>query len=95
MPESRRHPSVTATEAKNRLGQVLEQAQAAPVFIEKAGREHSVVMSVDEYRRMLAAAAPDGARTAAQFYRQHRAWFDLMNAYVEEHGLWNDELRVW
>jgi len=29
--------NVTATEVKNRLGQVLEQAQTRPVFIEKSG----------------------------------------------------------
>jgi hypothetical protein len=30
--------SVTATEAKNRFGQLLDQAQRGPVFIEKSGR---------------------------------------------------------
>ena len=35
---------VTATEAKNRLGQMLEHARLEPVFIEKAGRRHSVLL---------------------------------------------------
>ncbi len=96
MHESRRTVNVTATEAKNRLGQVLEQAQTKPVFIEKAGRRHSVVLSIDEYDRLLAAAGLKAAAvTATQFYGQHREWFDLMNAHVEANGLWNDEMRVW
>jgi hypothetical protein len=32
---------VTATEAKNRFGQMLDAAQAGPVIIEKSGRRHS------------------------------------------------------
>ena len=51
---------ITATDAKNRFGQVLEQAQKRPVFIEKSGRRHSVVMSVELYDTLLGAAASAG-----------------------------------
>lgn len=47
--------SVSATEAKNRFGQLLEQAQRAPVVIEKAGRRHSVLLSVEQYELLLSA----------------------------------------
>ena len=50
--------NVTATEAKYRLGQVLEQAQSRPVFIDKAGRCHSVVMSVSHCEALLKASQP-------------------------------------
>ena len=50
--------NVTATEARNRLGQVLEQAQSRLAFVEKAGRCHSVAMSVSHYEALLKASQP-------------------------------------
>ena len=50
--------NVTATEARNRLGQVLEQAQSRPVFIDKAGRHHSVFASVSHCEALLKACQP-------------------------------------
>ena len=88
--------NVTATEAKNRLGQVLEQAQSQPVFIEKAGRRHSVVMSVSHYEMLLKASQPEQPITnSKQFYKRYKEWVDEQNRHFEENGLWNDELRTW
>jgi prevent-host-death family protein len=87
--------NVTATEAKNRLGQVLEQAQSKPVFIEKAGRRHSVVMSVAHYEALLKAGQTEPIRNAKQFYKRYKEWVDEQNRHFDEHGLWNDELRTW
>ncbi len=36
---------VTATEARNRFGQVLDACQREPVFIGKSGRRHGVRVS--------------------------------------------------
>ena len=44
--------SLTATDAKNRFGQLLEMAQAEPVEIQKDGRTVAVMVSADEYRRL-------------------------------------------
>ncbi len=88
--------NVTATEAKNRLGQVLEQAQSQPVFIEKAGRRHSVVMSVAHYETLLKASQPEPPiSNSKQFYKRYKEWVDEQNRHFEAHGLWNDELRTW
>ena len=89
---------VTATEAKNRLGQMLDHAQREPVFIEKAGRRHGVLISATHYDALLAAASASKRRpgdVGRAFYQDHRAWIDEMNAEVEQRGLWNEELRVW
>ena len=88
---------LSATEAKNRLGQVLEQAQRAPVTIEKSGRRHSVVMSAEHYDTLLAAAQQRANKgsPAKRFYAEHKAWIDVLNKHVDEHGLWNEELRTW
>jgi prevent-host-death family protein len=44
---------ITATDAKNRFGQVLEMAQAEPVRIQKNGRDVAVVLSPEEYGKLL------------------------------------------
>ena len=41
--------AMTATDAKNRFGQVLEMAQAEPVRIQKNGRDVAVVLSPEQY----------------------------------------------
>ena len=91
--------NLTATDAKNRFGQVLEQAQKRPVFIEKAGRRHSVVMSVELYDRLVKAAAPAPATdmnpAARAFYEQHKEWVDAQNERFEKYGIWNEEFRRW
>lgn len=43
--------SVTALEAKNRLGEVLEAAQRQPVSITRNGRPSVVVISAESYAR--------------------------------------------
>ena len=88
--------NVTATEAKNRLGHVLEQAQSKPVFIEKAGRRHSVVISNERYEELLRAEA--GASLADRkrlFNEQYKDWIAEQNERFEKHGLWNEEFRRW
>ena len=40
---------VTATEAKNRFGELLETAASQPVFIQKNGRDVAVLISKAEY----------------------------------------------
>jgi antitoxin Phd len=45
---------ITATDAKNRFGQVLEMAMSEPVRVQKAGRDVAVIVSAEEYRRLKA-----------------------------------------
>lgn len=95
--------SVSATEAKNRFGQLLEQAQRAPVVIEKAGRRHSVLLSVEQYELLLSAqrhAAQGAARSAygpeAQaFYAKYKDWVDEQHAHFEKYGVFGEEYRLW
>jgi prevent-host-death family protein len=92
---------VTATEAKNRLGQMLDHCQREPVFIEKSGRRHGVLLSAVHYEALLAAsqapAAPADAppRNAAEFYERYKDWVDGENARFERIGIWNQEFRSW
>ena len=90
---------VSATEAKNRLGHVLEQAQRSPVFIEKAGRPHSVVLSSERYRQLVAGEAVESRTSLAErrrrFNEQHKEWIAELNERHRLHGSWNDEFRRW
>jgi len=45
---------VTATELKNHLGAYLDAAIAAPVFVEKSGREVAVLISRQHYTYLQA-----------------------------------------
>jgi prevent-host-death family protein len=91
---------VTATEAKNRLGHMLDLCQQAPVTIEKSGRRHSVLLSAAQYDAMVVAALPKTAKPTKtnpgrDFYLRHKAWVDGMNTLVEQHGIPGSEHRVW
>jgi len=43
----------TATYAKTHFGKILETSLVEPVFIEKSGRNVAVLISFEEYQRML------------------------------------------
>ena len=47
---------VSAREAKNRFGHLLDAAQSAPVRVTKKGRAVGVMMSVQQYERRRGAA---------------------------------------
>ena len=50
---------MTATDAKNKFGQVLEMAQAEPVAIQKNGRDVAYVVSAEQYAVLVKdSAAP-------------------------------------
>ena len=91
---------VTATEAKNRLGQMLEHCQREPVVIEKSGRRHSVLISAERYDALLVAerrSAPHAVepRIAEEFYARYKDWVDEQNRHFEKYGIWNEEFRTW
>lgn len=88
---------VTATEAKNRLGQMLEHCQREPVVIEKSGRRHSVLVSAAQYDALVTAATRP-ARTrdpGLDFYKKYRDWVDMQNEHFEKHGLFGEVFRAW
>jgi len=91
---------VTATEAKNRLGQMLEHCQREPVTIEKSGRRHSVLLSAAHYDELVAASrhAPSEAptpRTAEEFTARYKDWVEEQNERFQRIGIWNEEFRTW
>lgn len=45
---------VSATEFKNRLGKYLYTARSEPVIVDKTGRKTAVLISYEEYERLVA-----------------------------------------
>jgi prevent-host-death family protein len=48
--------SMTAAEAKNEFGRLIDLARAEPVVVTKHSREVVVVLAIEEFRRLRAAA---------------------------------------
>ena len=47
--------TVTATEAQNKFGKLIEDAQKEPVRISRNGRDQAVLLSVEEFERLKTA----------------------------------------
>jgi prevent-host-death family protein len=58
--------SMSAREAKNEFGKLLDTARAEPVTIEKHGRPVVVVLSTEEYERLRCADASDSSKVKKQ-----------------------------
>lgn len=87
---------VTATEAKNRFGSLCALAKRAPVFVEKAGRIDTVIVSAEHYRALQ--ANHDKAGRAARkkaFEAEFGNWIAAQNARFEAHGIPGADLRPW
>jgi len=62
--------SVPATEAKNRLGAILDEAQREPIVIRRQDRDVAVVLSMAEFERLRGGNA--------------RAFLEARNALAED-----------
>lgn len=87
---------VTATEAKNRFGSLCAHAKREPVFVEKAGRLDTVILSAEQYQALQAGQGMAGrvARKRA-FEAEFGDWIATENARVEPHGIPGADLRPW
>ena len=73
--------TVAATEAKNRFGAILDQAQHEPVVIRRQSRDIAVVLSMADYERLRSGNV--------------QAFLDLRNevaAEARERGLTDERL---
>lgn len=86
---------VTATDAKNRFGQMLDECQRQPVVIEKAGRRHGVLLSAESYDALVAQLGRTTHESGQRFYDRHKEWFDMQNDLVERYGIPGEEYRPW
>lgn len=74
---------VAATEAKNRLGALLDEAQQQPVMIQRQDRDVAVLLSAAQFERMRSANI--------------RAFFEIRNdvaAEAKRNGLTEKKLKA-
>ena len=87
---------ITATEAKNRFGYYLGQAEREPVHVLKNDRVAGVIVSAARYAEL---EALEQKKTMAQrrkeFNEKYRDWIAEQNAHTDEHGLWCEGLVAW
>jgi len=60
--------TVSASSARNRFGELIDMAQAGPVRVQRRGRDVAVVLSPDEFRRLLEIA---GGRRQIEVRKLH------------------------
>ena len=61
---------MTAKEAKNGFGLLLDTARAEPVTIEKHGRAVVVVLAVEEYERLMASSQTSSTKDVRVLRKQ-------------------------
>jgi prevent-host-death family protein len=59
MQQDRTMKTMSAREAKNGFGLMIDTARAEPVLIEKHGRGVVVVVAVEEFERLIGKSAAD------------------------------------
>jgi prevent-host-death family protein len=87
---------VTATEAKNRFGNLCAQAKREPVFVEKAGELDTVILSVEYYLALQSGMGKaDPAARKKAFEAEFGDWLADQNARVDTLGIPGADLRPW
>ena len=87
---------ITATEAKNRFGYYLSQAEREPVQIVKNDRVAGVIVSAARYAQL---EALEQKRSISQrrrdFEQKYQDWIAQQNDLVERVGIVGEEFRTW
>lgn len=65
---------ISARDAKNRFGRLIDIARAEPIAIEKHGRSVVVVIAVEEYERLTAGKVAAISPSAAQDQKPDGDW---------------------
>ena len=87
---------ISATDAKNRFGRICAEAKREPVFVQKAGRIDTVILSAEQYQALQSGQnlAVLSARKQA-FETEYTDWIAAQNTWVDAHGIPGEELRPW
>lgn len=87
---------VSATEAKNRFGSLSALAKREPVFVEKAGKLDTVIMSAEHYLALQASSDKiNRAASKSQFKTEFGDWIAAQNRRVDTSGIPGADLRPW
>jgi prevent-host-death family protein len=76
--------TLTATDAKNRFGEMLDMAQAGPVRVQRQGRDVAVVLSPEEFRRLSDAASGKVSPAVQKLHAESaRRWATVYEALAK------------
>jgi prevent-host-death family protein len=87
---------ITATEAKNRFGYYLGQAEREPVHVMKNDRVAVVLVSAARFAELEALEQKKSlAQRKREFNAQYKDWIAEQNELVEKQGLWCEGMVSW
>ena len=87
---------ITATEAKNRFGYYLGQAEREPVRVLKNDRVAAVIVSAARYAELEALEQKKSmTQRRKEFNEKYKDWIAEQNRHFEQHGVFGEEFRVW
>lgn len=77
--------AISATDAKNKFGQVLEMARTEPVHVQKNGRDVAVVISPEEFARLQEATVKPAVNPlVAKLHKEsHARWGKVYEALAK------------
>ena len=87
---------VTATEARNRFGYYLGQAEREPVRVTTNDRVACVIVSAARFAELEALEQKKSmAQRRREFNETYKEWIAAQNALVESTGVFGEEHRPW
>ena len=87
---------ITATEAKNRFGYYLSQAEREPVHVIKNDRVAGVIVSAARYAQLEALEQKRSiSQRRREFEQKYQDWNAQQNDLVERVGIVGEEFRTW
>lgn len=87
---------VTATEAKNRLGYYLSQAQREPVQIMKNERIAAVIVSAERYAELEAAEKQKSTASRRRAFNDtYKDWLAAQADLIDRVGVFGEDMRPW
>lgn len=87
---------ITATEAKNRFGYYLGQAEREPVHVMKNDRVAVVLVSAARFAELEALEKQKSmAQRKREFNEEYKDWIAAQHELVETHGVFGENLRPW
>ena len=87
---------VSATDAKNRFGYYLGQAEREPVQVVKNDRVAVVMVSAARYAQLEALEQQKSVgQRKREFNETYKEWIDAQNEMIDRIGVFGEEFRPW
>ncbi|MDQ0568452.1 prevent-host-death family protein [Variovorax paradoxus] len=87
---------ISATEAKNRFGYYLGQAEREPVHVMKNDRVAGVIVSAARFAELEALEQKKSmAQRKREFGETYKDWIAAQNDLVDRIGVFGEEFRPW